>query len=229
MNLYTYVTNNPLLYTDPSGHKGKGIDLSWAGFLLRYGNNFGIANILEARLDGDISVEEMFDSLGMSFTSWEDAIVDDNQIGTVSYQKGAEPNLDETLVGTILSWTGQDVTHLAKKNGTNPATGKPFKNPDYRVDGVLTELKTLKGEKLNLTTGAGQLASGLGQAMTVILDARKYEHVSEFEAFDMLFYGLVQAKRNKVPLYDFMEFQVWTRDGMYIWNFGDIGIGMESI
>ncbi|GGG86328.1 RHS repeat-associated core domain-containing protein [Paenibacillus radicis (ex Gao et al. 2016)] len=227
LNLYTYVMNNPLLYSDPSGHKAKkGLDLTWASFLQRYGS-IEIANILEARLDGDISVEEMFDSLGMSFTDWDDAIVDDDQVGTVSYQKGAGPNLDETRVATILSWTGQDVTHLAKKTGNDPATGKPYKNPDYKVDGVVTELKTLNGDKLNLTTGAGQLASGLKQAGTVILDARKYENVSEFEAFDMLFYGLVQAQRNKVPLYDYMEMQVWTRDGMYIWNIGDIGIGME--
>ncbi len=229
LNLYTYVTNNPLLYTDPSGHRSKGIDFSWAGFLYRYGNSIEIANILESRLDGDISVVQMFDSLGMSFTDWDDAIVNDDQLGTISYQKGAEPNKDETMVGTILSWTGQNVTHLAKKTGTDPATGKAYKNPDYKVDGVLTELKTLKGEKLNLTTGAGQLASGLSQARTVILDARKYEHVSEFEAFDMLFYGLVQAQRNNVALYDYMELQVWTRDGMYIWNIGDIGTDMETI
>ncbi|WP_143191916.1 hypothetical protein [Paenibacillus sp. P46E] len=106
LNLYTYVMNNPLLYTDPSGHKAKGLDLTWAGFSLIYGNRIEIANILEARLDVDISVEDMFDSLGMSFTDWDDAIVDDEQVGTVSYQKDAGPNLDETRVATILSWTG---------------------------------------------------------------------------------------------------------------------------
>ncbi|WP_178382822.1 hypothetical protein [Paenibacillus sp. P46E] len=62
---------------------------------------------------------------------------------------------------------------FSKKTGNDPATFKPYKNPDYRVDGLVTELKTLNGDQLNLTTGAGQLASGLKQTRTVILDARK--------------------------------------------------------
>ncbi len=49
LNRYTYTHNNPLRYVDPNGHKAKGLDLSWAGFLLRYNNDIALANLLEDR------------------------------------------------------------------------------------------------------------------------------------------------------------------------------------
>ncbi|GEB31694.1 hypothetical protein [Brevibacillus parabrevis] len=48
--------DNPLKFVDLDGHKSRGLDFSWAGFLLRYSKDMCLANSLEDRWN-DVMIE----------------------------------------------------------------------------------------------------------------------------------------------------------------------------
>lgn len=217
LNLYTYVHNNPLLYTDPSGHKIRGLDVTWASSLLKYGN-MDIADLVEDYYwDNDITADQFLNKVGIDYDDWDDIIVDEQQIGNISYDEGAEPKLPETTVGLVLSWLGHDVVHLKEKN----KDGNSIKTPDFKIDNVLGELKTLTADEINTKTGATRVRDGIKQgSMNVIIDARKYESVSIIDVFDIIYFGIDQTQQNKIGIMDYTEIQIWTKQGIYSYNVG---------
>lgn len=218
--------NNPLLYTDPSGHKIRGLDVTWASSLLKYGN-IEIADIVEDYYwDNDISTDQFLYKVGIEFGEREDILVGDSMVGTITYEKEAEPNLAETRVGLILSWLGYDVTHLRERSKDGE---DGIKTPDYKIDNVLAELKTLNADEINTKTGATRVRDGIKQgAKTVIIDARKYDEVSAIDIFDIIYFGLAQTQQDKVPMSDYTEIQIWTKEGVYSHNIGEVPIESGS-
>ncbi|WP_409177277.1 RHS repeat-associated core domain-containing protein [Brevibacillus fortis] len=221
LNRYTYVHNNPLRFVDPSGNKIKGLDFSWSGFLLRYDNNVSVANLLEARWENEISKEAFLGNVGIEFDDWEDILYENQQRwGSFKLDSGAKPDMKERTAAAYLMMMGKDVLALDTKNNQGLQGAK---SPDFLVDGVLTELKTLTGDNLNHNTASGQMSSGLRQgASIVIIDTMKYEGVNEFDVFDIVYHGFKTYHSNyrDILLKDNTEIQIWTKEGIYNYNIG---------
>ncbi|MFS1511739.1 S8 family serine peptidase [Chengkuizengella sp. SCS-71B] len=216
LNLYTYVHNNPLKYEDPSGHRIKGIDPSYFYFLYRY-KSWGVANIVEAYFEEDINDEEFLHLTGIEFKEREKA----DSAGAISFEAGATANGAEREVAEQLAKIGYDVMHLKEKNDGSNGT----RTPDYLVNGeFLFELKTLGGDNFNSNTGATNAAKGISQgANTIIIDAQKYgDDYNLIDIFDVVYMGVYYAQKNGYSIEDNTEIQIWTTDGIYYHNVGEL-------
>ncbi len=157
LNLYTYVENNPLIYTDPNGEAKR-----------------GEKNALEGLGSGSGSASG---SAGMGRSSG-------GGLGGGGGAKGGspaskpKPSTSGKISGSLdgLTKAEKKVVNDLIKSGKNveviPKDPKAIeKRPDFKVDGIKTELKTL--ENPNINTGITRIQKGLKQgAETVIIDAR---------------------------------------------------------
>lgn len=219
LNLYTYVHNNPLMYTDPSGHKVKGLDLSFAVALLRY-NDWGIATIVNARWEDDITREQFLEAMDMTFITHSHAR-GGKITGNITKEKKAKPKEVEQKFAERLSNLGYDVKHLRDGN-FGGVYGVP--RPDYLINGnKIGELKTLNGKELNRETAWNHLAKGISQGADIVfIDASAF-HVSELEAYDIIFQGFKEASRQGLAVKNYFEVQIWSKDGIYTHNVGIYG------
>ncbi|MGM0713273.1 hypothetical protein [Brevibacillus parabrevis] len=177
-------------------------------------------------MGGDISKETFLEAVGIEFNSWDDVIIEnDKKWGNFKLEVGAKPDMAERKVAAYLMMMGQDVTALNTKNNLGQ---NGTRTPDFLVDGVLTELKTLFGAELNRNTASGQISSGLRQgAQAVIIDAMKYDNVNEFDVFDILYKGF-EIYHNNYPDSSILantEIQIWTKEGIYDYNVGSFPYG----
>ena len=96
---------------------------------------------------------------------------------------------------------GNDVEIIPRSNKQNVQT------PDFYVNGVKTELKTLKGSSLN--TPVTRIQEGFGQgAETVIIDARKTGMT--LEQADNVMKRVLGIYKNTLP----GIVEIWTKEGI---------------
>ncbi|MFS0837392.1 RHS repeat-associated core domain-containing protein [Paenibacillus sp. 1P03SA] len=219
LNLYTYVGNNPLKYRDPSGHKKKGVDFSFATFLMEF-RDWGTTELVEAWWEYEITDQEFLGAFGIEHITWEDA-TRGKGTGSITYEDKAEPGPEEVSVAGSLSLMGKNVVHLVRRNDLGESG---IKTPDFLVDGIKTELKTLTSEELKWETGRKRITDAIRKqsAETAILDIRKYNNYNALDIFRMFFHPIKDLQRNG-SLWDNTELQIWTVKGIYKLNVGDVG------
>ncbi|WP_028594343.1 RHS repeat-associated core domain-containing protein [Paenibacillus assamensis] len=170
LNLYTYVENNPLIYVDPSGHKGI---LKWFDETLDY-FSYGPSGIYYNQWkDDDLSDEEFLNKVGINFVPWETAMGLSKKDGKIINEKYAKP--EEKYIGRILSWLGNDVEHLLTENDKG---NHGVNTVDFLVNGIKTELKTRSESSygasgINSMSKKAAKAFGKQKATNVIIDIRK--------------------------------------------------------
>ncbi|UHA71910.1 RHS repeat-associated core domain-containing protein [Paenibacillus sp. 481] len=206
-NLYTYVENNPLKWTDPTGHR-KGLDFSFAYNTLRYGYEMG--SLVDYWWDGDISDQEFFDSVGISFKNWDDI----NLTKGNGYYDDSPESLkytDEINVAQTLSKMGKKVKTIQRDSNNTP---------DFLVDGVKVELKTAYPEdkKLKVKTSTQAVAKGFNKqgASEVVLDLRYGidEDLSALHIFDLYYFSVTKLKQENT----LFKLHIWTDNGIYSGN-----------
>ncbi|MFD1435756.1 DUF4244 domain-containing protein [Kroppenstedtia eburnea] len=108
-----------------------------------------------------------------------------------------------------------DLEAMGKKVVRIPeSTKKGERTPDFKVDGVPTELKTLQNRNTN--TGSKRVRKGFKQnADEVIIDGRK-AGLTKSEADEIIkrVQGSYKAKGEKMP----GKVQIWIKDGIQIYN-----------
>jgi len=204
LNLYTYVHNNPLIHTDPSGHRLKGLDFSFAYYTLRYG--YAMGTVVDYWADGDISDKEFLDTVGISFSAWENMDLS----GSRSYDDSTQKleYSDEKNVAAVLSWMGKDVKTIKRTSDHTP---------DFLVDGQRVELKTAypEGGELSVKQSTKQTSKGFNVqgANMVILDLRfgVTKELNALNIFDLYYFTITKLKTYNTTY----ELQVWTHDGIY--------------
>ena len=104
------------------------------------------------------------------------------------------------MVNDLLN-SGKDVEIIPR------SSEQYIKTPDFYVDGVKTELKTLNGASLN--TPVKRIAEGFEQgASTVIIDGRK-TGITMQDAETVV--NRAQGKLGKLP----GTVEIWTNDGIF--------------
>lgn len=84
------------------------------------------------------------------------------------------------------------------------------KRPDFLVDGVKTELKTLNGNSLN--TPVTRIQDGFKQgAETVLIDARKTDITKD--QLDIIIQRAYGVYNGKLP----GNVEIWIKSGIYRW------------
>ncbi|MBY0087951.1 RHS repeat domain-containing protein [Brevibacillus brevis] len=208
LNRYTYVENNPLRYTDPSGHRKRGIDFSWSFFTYQYGIHDG--TYVDAWFDGDITDSEFLKGVGIKHYGWRSG--DDRSRGDIIGSLNDFDN-DEKNVAENLLEMGHDVKPIPRIKGQ--------KTYDFDVDGVPTELKTANPQNglLNINSASDKIREGLlkQQAHVVIYDMRKLKSdPSVFNIYEVIY---DTARKMKDQVWG-KEVHIWTKDGIYKFNYG---------
>ncbi|WP_138494513.1 RHS repeat-associated core domain-containing protein [Paenibacillus pinistramenti] len=183
LNLYTYVENNPLGYVDPTGHSPSYFDDDEAAFRTTNGFKRSAARtfIDEEYAPTQLGVKiygmapEDFNRLPPSVqanvrASFEYKVTQLKKegiipnIGTLTGSLNGLKSYEKTVIDDLLN-QGKNVEVLQTSNQQG------VKTPDLKVNGVLTELKTLTGTSLN--TGVTRIQEAFKQgAAQVIIDAR---------------------------------------------------------
>ncbi|SLK14730.1 MULTISPECIES: RHS repeat-associated core domain-containing protein [unclassified Paenibacillus] len=153
LHLYTYVENNPLIYVDSSGYGKRPANNTIEGMGLGSGSASGGRMTPGGSMGGG-------GSKGGSGTSGSKP----STSGKVSGSLNGLSNAEKKVVNDLIN-SGKNVEIIPKDPYSK------VKTPDFKVNGIKTELKTL--ENANINTGITRIQKGLKQgADTVIIDAR---------------------------------------------------------
>jgi RHS repeat-associated protein len=153
LNLYTYVENNPLIYVDSSGYGKRPANNTLEGMGLGSGSASGGRMTPGGSMGGGGGRGGSGSSGSKPSTS-----------GKVSGSLNGLTNAEKKVVNDLIN-SGKNVEIIPKDPYSK------VKTPDFKVNGIKTELKTL--ENANINTGITRIQKGLKQgADTVIIDAR---------------------------------------------------------
>jgi hypothetical protein len=110
-------------------------------------------------------------------------------------------NTDERKVVDELLHQGRDIEIIPRSIDQGVPT------PDFKVDGIPTELKTITGTSLN--TPVTKIQKGFKQGKNVILDARQNSAITKKEA-ENIFNRIDGIYKDGIP----GEIEIWTIDGI---------------
>jgi len=234
-NLYVYVWNNPLLFVDPTGNWPSWSDI-WNGgkevadFLLlddirtladpnaSWGDKaWALAGFIpigkfikggkiiaktgeEVLEESNKIIKSVKKEKGNNYSNYFDKNSATKGMGKITGSLNGLTDAEKKVVGDLTA-SGKNVEIIPKDpNAIN-------KTPDFRVDGVKTELKTLQNPNTN--TGMKRIQEGFGQgAETVIIDARG-SGLTSSQAKEIINRASGKFENKQLP----GKVEIWTDEG----------------